>query len=144
MTSVPQFYQKYVCRQSLVHRPVFSLVRLLVRLWPYRVAPAAGASFGAHICPIPCSLCHLMHTRTLMVRQQMSQHSQYQSTACILVPSWPFGLAEQGLLFEHFFSSKIFRQGGNAWNLLDFDNQSATFLRGYHKNIIPFQAFQAV
>ena len=39
---------------------VISVVRLIVRPWPYRVAPAAGESFGAHICPVPCSLRHLM------------------------------------------------------------------------------------
>ena len=104
-------------RQSLVCRPVFSLVRLLVRPWPYRVAPAAGESFGAHICPIPWS------------SNKMSQHSQHQSAARIRVPSGPFGLAEQGLLFEHFFCiSKIFRQGGNAWNLFDFYNQSSAIV----------------
>ena len=54
-TNLPEIY-----RLSLVRRPVFSLVRLLVRPRPVRVAPAAGESFGAHICPIPCSLCHLM------------------------------------------------------------------------------------
>ena len=92
---MPEIY-----RQSLVRRPVFSLVRLLVRPWPYHLAPAAGESFGAHICPIPCSLCRLMYIHTLMVLQQMLQHSQHQSTARIRVPSGPFGLAEQGLLFK--------------------------------------------
>ena len=105
LTSVPRICQKYIA--SLVRRPVFSLVRLLVRPCPYRVAPAAGESFGSHICPIPCSLCHLMpshvHPYTPMVLQQMSHHSQHQSTARIRVPSRPFGLAEQGVLFEHFF-----------------------------------------
>ena len=113
---------------QLVRRPVFSLVRLLVRPWPYRVAPAAGESFGAHICPVPCSLCHLMppHVHPYpMILQQMPQHSQHQSTARIRVPSAPFGLAEQGLMFEHSFPFQIFRQGGNAWNLFDFVNQSA-------------------
>ena len=41
--------------------PHLSLIRLLVRSWPYRLAPAAGESCDAHICPIPCSLCHLMY-----------------------------------------------------------------------------------
>ena len=41
-------------RQVSFAAPSFSLVRLLVRPWPYRVAPAAGESCGAHICPIPC------------------------------------------------------------------------------------------
>ena len=58
---------------------------------------------------------------------KMSQHSQHQSTARIRVPSGLFGLAEQGLLFEHFFLFQKFRQGGNSWNLFDFDNQSAAF-----------------
>ena len=104
-----------ICRQSLVRRPVFSLVRLLVRPWPYRVAPAAGESFGAHICPTSHARyaisCHLMYTHTPMVLQQMSQHSQHQSTARIRVPSGPFGLAEQGLLFEHFFLFQMFQVG---------------------------------
>ena len=30
-------------------------------------------------------------------------------------------------------SSKFFRQGGNAWNLFDFDSQSEAFLLRYHK-----------
>ena len=67
---------------------------------------------------------HVRHTP--MALQQMSQHSQHQSTARILVPSGPFGVAEQGLLFNT--SSKIFNQGGNPWNLLDFDNQSAAII----------------
>ena len=77
-----------IYRQSLVRRPVFSLLRLLVRPWPYRVALAAGESFGAHICPIPCPLCHLMYTHTLVVLQQMSQHSQYQSTCTFSRSKW--------------------------------------------------------
>ena len=105
-TNLPEIY-----RQSLVRHPVFSLVRLLVRPWPFRVAPAAGEFFGAHICPIPCSLCHLMYTHTAMVLQQMSQHSQHQSTARFRVQSGPFGLAEQGLLFEHFFLFPNFQAG---------------------------------
>ena len=44
-----------------------------------------------------------MYTHTLIILQQMSQHSQHQSTARILVPSGPFGLAEHGLLFQYFF-----------------------------------------
>ena len=51
-----------------------------------------------------------------MVLQQMPQHSQHQSTVRIGVPSGPFGLAEQGLLFEHFFLFKIFQAG---WERLE-------------------------
>ena len=111
-TILPEIY-----RQIVVRRPVFSLVRLLVRPWLYRVAPAAGESCGAHICPIPCSLCHLMYTHTLMVLQQMSQHSQHRSTARLLVPSGPFGLAEQGLLFQHFFF--LFQNLRTGWERLE-------------------------
>ena len=70
-----------------------------------------------------------MYTHTLVVLQQMSQHSQHQSTVRTLVPSGPFGLAEQGLLFDTTSSSPIiFIQGGNAWNLPDFDYQSAAIV----------------
>ena len=51
-----------IYRQRLFRRPVFSLVRLLVKPRPYRLAPAAGESRDAYIFPIPCSLCHLMYT----------------------------------------------------------------------------------
>ena len=52
-----------------------------------------------------------MYIHTLMVLQQMSQHSQHQSLARIRVPSGPFGLVEQGLLFEHFFLLQNFQTG---------------------------------
>ena len=112
-------------RQSLVRHPVFPLVRLLVRPWPHRLAPAAGESFGAHICPIPCSLCHLMHTHTLI----------WSSSKCRNTPStnqlhvFSFQVGRSVLLNKGYClntsSSNFFRQGGNAWNLLDFDSQSA-------------------
>ena len=51
-----------------------------------------------------------MYTHTPMVLQQMSQQSQHQSTARIRVPSGPFGLAEQGLLVEHFFLFQNFEK----------------------------------
>ena len=55
-----------------------------------------------------------MYTHTHLVLQQMSQHSQHQSTARMRVLSGPFGLAEQGLLlFEHFF---LFQAG---WERLE-------------------------
>ena len=71
--------------------------------------------------------CHIMYTHTLMVLHQMSQGFQHRSTTRIRVPSGPFGPVEQRLLFEHFFLFPNFRQGGNAWNLFDFDYQSAAF-----------------
>ena len=73
-----------------------------------------------------------MYTHTPMGHQQMSQHSQHESTARIRVPNGPFGLAfsfiflivprmgmaEQGLLFEHF----LFEISQAGWERL---NQSA-------------------
>ena len=126
MISVLQFCQKHVTRVSFAAPSFPSYVCLLHRPWPYRVAPAAGESCGAHICPIPCWPCHLM---TLMVLQQMSQHFQYQSTARILVPSGPFGPAEQGLLFEQLFCIQIFQTGWERLeSILDFDNPSAAII----------------
>ena len=123
-SSVPQFCQKYIARVSFA-APSFP-VHLLVRPWPpNRVAASAGESCGTHICPIPCLLCHLMYTRTVMVLQQMSQHSQHQSTARILVPSGPFGLTEQGLLFQHSSSSKFSDRVGTLaiYSILITDQQ---------------------
>ena len=63
---------------------------------------------------------------------------------------FPWKIMEKKARFArapHFYtssSSKIFSQGGNAWNLFDFDNQSAAIVRVYTINIIPFQAFQAL
>ena len=64
-----------------------------------------------------------MYTHTPMVLQQTSQHSQHQSTARIRVPSGPFGLAEQELLFEHFFQN--IQAGRERLESIRFDNQSA-------------------
>ena len=62
-----------------------------------------------------------------MVLQQMSQHSQHQSTAHVRVPSGPFGLTEQGLLFDHFFLFQNFQAGWERLEYIRFDNQSAAF-----------------
>ena len=114
-----------IYRQNLVRRAVFSLVRLLVRPWPYRLAPAAGDSYGPTYAP---------------------SHARY-AIPCIPLPSWSsskcrntpstnqlhvvsFKVGRSVLLNKDYclntsFSSKFFRQSGNAWNLLDFDNHSA-------------------
>ena len=108
-TTLPEIY-----RQSLVRRPVSSLVRLLVRPWPDRVAPSARESSSAHICPIPCSLSNLtpshVHSYPHCPPANVA-NSEHQSTPRIHVPSEPFGLAEQGLLLEHFSLSNFFRHG---------------------------------
>ena len=149
LTILPEIY-----RQTLfVRRPVFSLVRL-VRPWTYRAARAAGKSFGAHICPIPCSLCHLMpshaHPYPHGPPTNITTHSQHQSTARIRIPCGPFGLAEQGLLLEHFFLFQNFQGGSKRLESVRFLKPiSSHCWCGYHKILpvhrsIPLQAFQAV
>ena len=88
-TNLPHIY-----RQSLVRRPVFSLVRLLVRPWPYRVAPAAGESLAPIYAPSHSRYAISLHL--MYGPPANSQYSQQQLTAHIRVPSGPFGLAEQG------------------------------------------------
>ena len=110
MTSVPQFCQEYIT--SLVRRPVFSLVRLIiVRPWPCRLAPAAGESCGAHICPIPCTPIPLWSS---------SKCRNTPSTNQLHVFSFRVGrsvLLNKDYCLNTSSSSKFFGQGGNAWNL---------------------------
>ena len=127
MTSVPRICQKYIARVSYA-APSFPsyaswsghgrIAWLLPRASP--LAPTYAPSHALYAIS-----CHLMYTHTPMVLQQMSQHSQHQSTARIRVPSGPFGLPEQGLLFEHFFLFQNFRAG---WERFDFDHRSTAFV----------------
>ena len=137
---MPEIY-----RQSLVRRSCCFLLRLLIRPWPYYVAPAAGESCGAHICPIRCWLCQRMFTHTFMVLHRMSQHSQYQSTARIIVPSGSFSRAEQRLLFQlfflfHFLSDRVGTVG--IYSIFVTNQQQLLVWTPY--NVLPLQAFQAV
>ena len=103
------------------------------RPWPYRVGPAAGESFGAHICPIPCSLCHLMpsHVHPYIPSWSSSKCRNTPSTNQLHVLAFQVGrsvwLNKDYYCLNTSSCSKFFRQGGNAWNLFDFDNQSAAF-----------------
>ena len=127
---MPRLCQKYIARVSFA-APSFPsytswsghgrIAWLLPRASP--LAPTYAPSHARYAIS-----CHVMYTHTPMVLQQMPQHSQHQSTARIRVPSGPFGLAEQGFYcLNTSSSSRFFRQGGNAWNLFDFGNQSAAF-----------------
>ena len=89
--------------QGLIRRTIFSLLRLLVRPWSDRVAQAAGGSFGAHICPIPCSLCHLIYTHTLMDLQQNVATLPAPTNCKYSRSRWANGIGEPIPLFEHFF-----------------------------------------
>ena len=56
-----------IYRQSLVRRPVFSLVRLLDRPWPYRVALAPVSPLAPKYAPSHARYaisCHLVYTHT--------------------------------------------------------------------------------
>ena len=59
-TSGARICQKYIARVSFAAPSFPSYASWSGHGRPYRVAPAAGESFGAHICPIPCSLCYFM------------------------------------------------------------------------------------
>ena len=85
-----------------------------------------GESFGAHVCPIPCSLCHVMYTH--IPSRSSSKCHNTPSTDQLHVFSFQVGrsvLLKKDYCLNTSSSFKIFRQGGNAWNLFDFDNQSA-------------------
>ena len=123
MISVPRICQKYIARVS-VAVPSFPsyaswsghgrIAWLLPRASP--LAPTCAPSHARYAIS-----CHVMYTPTPMVLQQMSQHSQHQSTARIRVPSGPFGLAEQTLLFGHFFLFQNFQAG---WDRLESTSYS--------------------
>ena len=90
-----------------------------------------GESFGAHIYPIKCSLCHLMlsHVHPYPQRPPANVATLPAPINCTYSRSkWAVRSGRTNkkiLLFKHFFLFQIFRQGGNAWNLFDSDNQSA-------------------
>ena len=52
------------------------------------------------------------------------------------VPSGPFGLTEQGLLFDHFFLFQNFQAGWERLEYIRFDNQSAAFFFVLEKNLL--------
>ena len=111
MTSVPRICQKYIARVSFAARSFPSFASRsghgrIAWLLP-RASPLAHTYAPSH--SRYAISCHLMYTHTPMVLQQMSPHSQHQSTARIRVPSGLFGLAEQGFLFKHFLLFQIFQ-----------------------------------
>ena len=115
-TILPEIY-----RQSFVRCPVFFLVRLLFRPLRYRVAPAAGESFGPHpMLAMPSHVHPYPHGPP--------PNCNTPSTSKLHVFSFQVGrlvLLNKDYRSNTSYPSKIFRQGGNAWNLFDFDEQSA-------------------
>ena len=126
MTSVPQFCHKDIARVSFA-------ARLFPRTPP---SQAMGVSRGCRgrVLWRP----HMPHPMLAM---------PYHAISCIPIPPWSSNKCRNTPTTNqlHVFafqvgrsvwlnmntssSSKIFRQGGNAWNLqvFDFDNQSAAF-----------------
>ena len=127
-----------IYRQSLVRRPVFSLVRLLVRSWPYGVAPAAGKSFWRPTMPHPM-LAMPSHAISCTPTPPWSSSKCRNTPSTNQLHVFAFQVGRSVWLHKNYCLNtsspcKNFRQGGNAWNLFDFDNQSAAiFLCGYHK-----------
>ena len=96
------------------------------------MAPAAGESFGAHVCPIPCSLCHVMYTH--IPSRSSSKCHNTPSTDQLHVFSFQVGrsvLLNKDYCLNTSSSSIFFETGwerANAWNLLNFDLQSAAII----------------
>ena len=110
---------------------------------PLRLFPRTPPSQAVAVSPGSCRGRVLWRPHTPHLVLAMSSHVhpyphgspanvatlQHQSTARILVPSGPFGLAEQGLLFQHFFLFQNCRTGCERLeNLLDFDDHSAAII----------------
>ena len=110
--------------------PRLSRVRFLVRPWPNRVAPA-GESFDAHIVPIPCSRGHLglsnvhpyPHGPPAKCRNTPSTNELHVFAFQVGRLVWLN--KDYCCLNTSYSSCKILRQGGNAWSLFHFENQSA-------------------
>ena len=113
------YHQSRIYRQSLVRCLVFSLVRPLVRSWPYRVAPAAGKSFGIHIiCPIPCWRWYHVHPYPYL--PSANKYRKTPSTSQLHILSLQMGrtvLLNKENYSSASLSSKHFGQGGNVGTL---------------------------
>ena len=118
-----------IYRQSLVRRPVFSLVRLLVRSWPYGVAPAAGESFWRPTMPHPM-LAMPSHAISCTPTPPWSSSKCRNTPSTNQLHVFAFQVGRSFWLNKDYCSntsssSQIFRQGGNACNLFDVGNLSA-------------------
>ena len=127
MTSVPKFFQKYIARVSFAD-PSFPsyaswsghgrIAWLLPRASP--VAPTNAPSRARYA--ISC---------TPTPSWSSSKCRNAPSTNQLHVFSFQVGssvLLNKDYCLNTSSSSKIFNQGGNAWNLFDFDNQSAAII----------------
>ena len=131
MTSIPRIYQKYITRVSFA-APSFPsyaswsghgrIVWVQTRASP--LAPTYATSHARYAIS-----CHLMYTHTHMM--VLSKCRNTPSTNQLHVFSFQVGrsvLLKKDYCLNTSSSFKIFRQGGNAWNLFDFDNQSAAIV----------------
>ena len=131
MTSVPQFCQN-IYRQSLGSPP-----RLFPRTPPSQAMPVSYGSCRGRVLWRP----NMPHPMLAMPSHAISYTPipPWSSSKCPNTPRTnqlhvlSFQVGRSVLLNKYdysstFSSSKIYEQGGNAWNLLDFDNQSAEII----------------
>ena len=127
MTSVPRICQKYIARVSFA-APSFS------RSPPGQAMAVSRGSYRGRVLWRP----HMPHPMLAMLSHAISctPIPPWSSSKCPHTPSTNqlhvFALQvgssvwlNKDYCLNTSSSSKFFRQGGNAWNLFDFDNQSA-------------------
>ena len=130
-TAVPQF-DTNISSESNISPESRSLPRLFPRTPPSQVMAVSCGSCRGKILRHPHNMPHPVLAMISCTpiplssfSKQIPQNSQHQSTAHIIAPNGPYGLAEQGELLQRFFVFQTFWTGwerGNAWNLLDYDN----------------------
>ena len=125
-TNLPEIY-----RESLVRRPVFS-----PRTPPGQAMAVSRGSCRGRVRWRP----HMPHPMLAMPSHAISYTPipPWSSSKCRNTPStnqlhvFSFQVGRSALLNKDYClntsSSKLFRQGENAWNLLDFDNQPAAII----------------
>ena len=131
MTSIPRISQKYIARVSFAAPSLPSyaswsghcrIAWLLPRASP--LAPTYAPSHARYAIS-----CHLMYA---IPPWPSSKCRNTPNTNQLHVFAFQVGrsvlLTKDYCLNTSFSSSKIFRQGGNAWNLLNFDKQSAAII----------------
>ena len=130
MTSVPQFCQKYIAKSR-------SSPRLFPRTPPSQAMAVSRGSCRGRVLWRP----HMPHPMLAMPSHAISctplpprSSSKYRnipSTNQLHVFAFKVGRSvwlKKDYCLDTSSSSNLFRQGGNAWNLFDFDNQSAAIV----------------
>ena len=122
MTSVPQFCQKYIAESC-------SPPGLFPRTSPSHAMAVSRGSCRGMPHPMLAKPSHAI-LRTPISPWSSSKCRNTPSTNQLHVFAFQVGRSvwvNKDYCLNTCSSSKILRQGGNAWNLFDFDNQSAAF-----------------